>query len=252
MARALKALARFKMLCQTIRVGEVLVLATAAARDAQNGPEFLARAEDIVGRKVELLSGAREAELSSLGVISGFHEPDGVVGDLGGGSLELVEVTGLVAGQGVTLPLGGLTLQDLSDDSPKKAQRMVREALPARAAARGAEGAHLLRGRRHLAQPRPPAHGRAGLSAARHARLPDRPRRRARLPRDGRAHSVVGVEGDRRRLRRPPAAARLWSHRARGDHSARQARERDDLGAGRAGGPALRAARRRAQGRRPR
>lgn len=128
--RALKALARFKALCQTIRVGEILVLATAAARDAQNGPGFLERAEGIVGRPIELLSGAREAELSSLGVISGFHEADGVVGDLGGGSLELVDVRGLKADQGVTLPLGGLTLQDLSDDSPKKAQRIVREALP--------------------------------------------------------------------------------------------------------------------------
>ncbi|WP_029030839.1 exopolyphosphatase [Salinarimonas rosea] len=129
-ARALKALARFKVLCETIRVGEILVLATAAARDAQNGPDFLARAEEIVGRPIELLSGAREAELSSLGVISGFHEADGIVGDLGGGSLELVDVAGLEAGQGVTLPLGGLTLQDLSDDSPRKARRLVREALP--------------------------------------------------------------------------------------------------------------------------
>lgn len=128
--RALKALARFKLLCQTIRVVDVLVLATAAARDAQNGADFLSRAEEIVGRKVELLSGAREAELSSLGVISSFHEADGIVGDLGGGSLELVEVTGRAAGSGITLPLGGLTLQDLSDDSPKKAQRLVREALP--------------------------------------------------------------------------------------------------------------------------
>lgn len=129
-ARALKALARFKILCETIRVGETLVLATAAARDAQNGPDFLARAEEIVGRPIELLSGAREAQLSALGVLSGFHRPDGVVGDLGGGSLELVEVEGTTIGQGVTLPLGGLALQDLSDGSPKKAQRLVREALP--------------------------------------------------------------------------------------------------------------------------
>lgn len=128
--RALKALARFRLLCQTIRVGEVLVLATAAARDAQNGPEFLGQVEEILGRPVELLSGAREAELSSLGVVSSFHEADGVVGDLGGGSLELVEVLGMKAEPGITLPLGGLTLQDLSDDSPRKARRLVREALP--------------------------------------------------------------------------------------------------------------------------
>ena len=79
-ARALRALGRFKALCATIKVGKVHVLATAAARDAQNGPDFLAEAEGILGQEIELLSGAREAELSALGVISGFHEPDGIVG----------------------------------------------------------------------------------------------------------------------------------------------------------------------------
>ena len=70
--------------------------------------------------------GARP-ELSALGVISGFHAPDGVVGDLGGGSLELVDVRGTVVGQGVTMPLGGLALQDLSGGSVKKAAKIVRE-----------------------------------------------------------------------------------------------------------------------------
>jgi exopolyphosphatase/guanosine-5'-triphosphate,3'-diphosphate pyrophosphatase len=128
-ARALRALARFKALCQTIRVGEIRVLATAAARDAHNGQAFLDEAELIIGQPIELLSGAREAELSALGVISGFYQPDGVVGDLGGGSLELVDVQGTRAGEGMTLPLGGLALQDLSGNSPRKAQRLVREAL---------------------------------------------------------------------------------------------------------------------------
>lgn len=127
--RALKALARFRVLCRTVGVGEVRVLATAAARDAANGPAFLEAAAAACGREVELLSGAREAELSALGVISGFHAPDGVVGDLGGGSLELVDVAGRAAGRGVTFPLGGLALQDLSGGSFKKAQKIAREAL---------------------------------------------------------------------------------------------------------------------------
>jgi exopolyphosphatase/guanosine-5'-triphosphate,3'-diphosphate pyrophosphatase len=62
-------------------------------------------------------------------VISGFHQPDGIVGDLGGGSLELVDVAGDDVGRGMTLRLGGLALQDLSGNSPKKARRIVREAL---------------------------------------------------------------------------------------------------------------------------
>jgi exopolyphosphatase/guanosine-5'-triphosphate,3'-diphosphate pyrophosphatase len=126
-ARALTALARFRVLCDTMRVGQVFVLATAAARDAENGPDFLRAAESACGQEIQLLSGRREAELSALGVVSGFHAPDGVVGDLGGGSLELVDVRGAVVGQGVTMPLGGLALQDLSGGSVKKAGKIVRE-----------------------------------------------------------------------------------------------------------------------------
>ncbi|MCJ2080108.1 exopolyphosphatase [Methylobacterium sp. J-090] len=127
--RALIALARFRVLCETMQVARVFVLATAAARDARNGPEFLAAAEAACGHPIELLSGRREAELSALGVISGFHAPDGVVGDLGGGSLELVDVRGATVGTGVTMPLGGLALQDLSGNSPRKAIKIVREHL---------------------------------------------------------------------------------------------------------------------------
>lgn len=129
-ARALAALARFRVLCELMRVGQMFVLATAAARDAANGPDFLCAAAAACGQEIQLLSGRREAELSALGVISGFHAPDGVVGDLGGGSLELVDVRGTVVGQGVTMPLGGLALQDLSGGSIKKAAKIVREHMP--------------------------------------------------------------------------------------------------------------------------
>jgi exopolyphosphatase/guanosine-5'-triphosphate,3'-diphosphate pyrophosphatase len=128
-ARALKALARFRVLCDTMNVGEVGVLATAAARDAANGQAFLEAASDACGYEIELLSGSREAQLAALGVVSGFFRPDGVVGDLGGGSLELTELNGNEIGIGTTLPLGSLTLQDLSGGSVKKARRIAREAL---------------------------------------------------------------------------------------------------------------------------
>ncbi len=127
--RALQALVRFRVLCDTMGVAETFVLATAAARDAVNGPAFIEAAERACGSRIELLPGHREAELSALGVVSGFHRPDGIVGDMGGGSLELVDVQGARVGEGITLPLGGLALQDLSGNSPKKAQKIVREAL---------------------------------------------------------------------------------------------------------------------------
>lgn len=127
--RALRALARFRVLCDTMRVSDVFVLATAAARDATNGPAFLEAAEQACGHPISLLSGAEEARVSALGVVAGFYEPDGLAGDMGGGSLELVDVKGSTVGQGVTMPLGGLALQDVSGGSLKKAQKIVRAAL---------------------------------------------------------------------------------------------------------------------------
>jgi exopolyphosphatase/guanosine-5'-triphosphate,3'-diphosphate pyrophosphatase len=110
-------------------VAQLWAIATAACRDAKNGKAFVAEAEAICATKIDILSGKREAELSALGVVSGFHAPDGIVGDLGGGSLELTEVQGQRVKAGVTLPLGGLALQDISSKSVKKAEKIVRSAL---------------------------------------------------------------------------------------------------------------------------
>ena len=108
--KALEALKRFRALCDTMQVQRLWVLATAACRDARNGKDFIAAAEQICRTKIDVISGQREAELTALGVVSGFHRPDGIVGDLGGGSLELVDVHGSRIKPGTTLPLGGLAL----------------------------------------------------------------------------------------------------------------------------------------------
>jgi exopolyphosphatase/guanosine-5'-triphosphate,3'-diphosphate pyrophosphatase len=128
-AKALTSLRRFRALCKVMKVGRVFAIATAACRDATNGPDFIAKAERICGVKIEILSGPREAKLSAFGVISGIHKPDGIVGDLGGGSLELVDVRGNRVRSGVTLPLGSLALQDLSHKSLKRAERIVKTEL---------------------------------------------------------------------------------------------------------------------------
>ncbi|MBI3700692.1 MAG: exopolyphosphatase [Afipia sp.] len=123
--KALAALKRFKALCKIMRIEDVHAIATAACRDATNGPEFIAKAERICGCSIEILSGAREAKLSALGVTSGVYKADGIVGDLGGGSLELVDVRGHRIRNGLTLPLGGLALQDSAQKSLKKAEKIV-------------------------------------------------------------------------------------------------------------------------------
>jgi exopolyphosphatase/guanosine-5'-triphosphate,3'-diphosphate pyrophosphatase len=127
--KALAALRRFRVLCDRLEVAELLGIATAACRDATNGPAFIAEAERVCRIKIEVASGKREAELSALGVVSGFHRPDGIVGDLGGGSLELTDIRGHRVRPGVTLPLGGLALQDISSKSLKKAEKVVKKEL---------------------------------------------------------------------------------------------------------------------------
>ena len=124
--KALMALRRFHALCKVQNVGRVHAIATAACRDASNGPDFIAKAERICGVPIKILSGPREAKLSALGVVSGIHNPDGIVGDLGGGSLELIDVRGNRVHSGVTLPLGSLALQDASRKSLKRAERIVK------------------------------------------------------------------------------------------------------------------------------
>ena len=117
-ASALEALRRFRALARQAGATKIYTIATAAAREAENGPDFIARAEAILGEHIQILSGKEEAYYSALGIISGFHDPDGIAGDLGGGSLELVDVHGdnlaKAIGSGITLPLGGLRLQDMS------------------------------------------------------------------------------------------------------------------------------------------
>ncbi|HVX79400.1 MAG TPA: exopolyphosphatase [Bradyrhizobium sp.] len=124
--KALTALKRFHALCRVQKVGRIHAIATAACRDASNGPDFITKAERIIGVSIKILSGPREAKLSALGVVSGVHNPDGIVGDLGGGSLELIDVRGNRVHSGVTLPLGSLALQDTSHKSLKRAERIVK------------------------------------------------------------------------------------------------------------------------------
>jgi exopolyphosphatase/guanosine-5'-triphosphate,3'-diphosphate pyrophosphatase len=124
---ALTALVRFRALCDTLHVRKIWAIATAACRDARNGAAFIGKAERICRTPIKILSGKREAQLTALGVISGIHRPDGIVGDLGGGSLELVDVHGSRVRGGVTLPLGGLALQDIAGRSLRKAEKVVED-----------------------------------------------------------------------------------------------------------------------------
>jgi exopolyphosphatase/guanosine-5'-triphosphate,3'-diphosphate pyrophosphatase len=127
--KALRALQRFTTLARLMAVKELDVIATAATRDAVNGADFIKAAEAICGAPISVLSGAEEGRFAALGVLAGFQQPDGVAGDLGGGSLELTEVTGREVGAGESLKLGSLGLQATSGGSLSAAEEMIRAAL---------------------------------------------------------------------------------------------------------------------------
>jgi exopolyphosphatase/guanosine-5'-triphosphate,3'-diphosphate pyrophosphatase len=112
MKRGLTALARFNQLCREMDVDEVRCVATAAVREASNGPLFMRRATDL-GLAIRLLSGEEEAQAAAYGVLSAIPDADGIVGDLGGGSLELVRVSGGKVRESVSLPLGVLRIPEI-------------------------------------------------------------------------------------------------------------------------------------------
>ncbi|MDP8994140.1 MAG: Ppx/GppA family phosphatase, partial [Pseudomonadota bacterium] len=110
--RALAGLARYRLLMEQMGVVRRRVVATAAVRDASNAGVFLDRVRAI-GLAPEVLSGEEEGVMAGLGVISSIPEADGVVGDLGGGSLELVDVAAGEVRRSASLPLGVLRLGGL-------------------------------------------------------------------------------------------------------------------------------------------
>lgn len=127
--RALRALTRFAAVMRQLQVEETQVVATAAVRDATDGAEFMAEAVEILGKPVRLLSGEEEAEYAALGVLSGIPDADGIVGDLGGGSLELVDIRNGRLGRKVTLPLGPLRLKGQTFSSLRAQTDYVDEVL---------------------------------------------------------------------------------------------------------------------------
>lgn len=131
---AMRGLRRFVLLLEDLGVSEVQTVATAASRDAINGPEFIAAVEDL-GLAPRVISGEEEARLSAHAVLGAFPGAKGVVADLGGGSLELVNIAEEDTGPPVSLPLGTLRLAEFR----AKARSTMRERLEKKIARSGWE-----------------------------------------------------------------------------------------------------------------
>ncbi|MDB5464615.1 MAG: exopolyphosphatase [Phenylobacterium sp.] len=126
---ALTAIRRFRALLDGWRAEDVTAAATAAVREAADGPAFLKRVRDQTGLVVRVLTGEEEARYAALGVIAGQPDAEGVVGDLGGSSLELVLLNGAGPEEGATLPLGPFALGAPRPLDIDRTRRVIESAL---------------------------------------------------------------------------------------------------------------------------
>lgn len=132
---ALAGLKRYRRILSDLHVGEIDVIATAAARIASNGEALLSQVREC-GFEPRLLSGEEEARTSAMGVIGAFPGAKGVVADLGGGSIELIEIGEGQAAHGISLPFGSLMLAEMRAAGSDQFKRKIGKAL------QGADWAH--------------------------------------------------------------------------------------------------------------
>jgi exopolyphosphatase/guanosine-5'-triphosphate,3'-diphosphate pyrophosphatase len=123
-------LPRFAAAARALGCRRVRAVATAAVRDALDGPVFIARARQLTDFDIEIVAGEEEARLSALGLVSALPDADGAMGDLGGGSLELVRLDAGALGPQATLPLGALRLTE-AERQGEGISKLVKDTLAA-------------------------------------------------------------------------------------------------------------------------
>src|SRR5262245_16306544 len=126
MGQAVTVLHRYDAVARAMGAGPMEILATAAVRDARNGGDFVAGLRTrLPGVAIRVLSGLEEAELSAMGVLCGIPTADGVLADVGGGSLELVRLNRGTRGVSHTLGLGAIRLAERAAGDPVRARAIA-------------------------------------------------------------------------------------------------------------------------------
>lgn len=124
--QALAALKRFRTVLDAMPGAQIFTAATAAVREAEDGAAFLRQVDRETRLKLRLLSGEEEARYSAMGVLAGLPHAEGVVGDLGGASLELTRLDAAGARDAVSLPLGPFAVAGgASTFNPEKVKAWV-------------------------------------------------------------------------------------------------------------------------------
>ena len=115
MVQALTVMHRYYAIAQAMGAEPFEVLATAAVRDAENGPEFVeALRQRMPNVPFNILSGMEEASFSADGLLCGIPSADGILADIGGGSLEVVQLINGTRGSSQSLKLGIIRLAERS------------------------------------------------------------------------------------------------------------------------------------------
>ena len=127
-AVALAGLERFAVLLDGMDLASLRVVATAAVREAADGVEFI-EAVRALGLPAEILSGEDEAVGSGQGVLAAMPHANGLVADMGGGSLELVRVAGDAVLQRASLRLGTMRVAEIRAGGHGKLRRQVQTEL---------------------------------------------------------------------------------------------------------------------------
>lgn len=113
----LSALKRFKRIAEAQNLSHIIIGATAALRDASDALDFIKHVKEETGFDISPVSGAEEARLTAKGVIAALPTAKGIAADLGGASLELIEIDNGVVMAGQTYPIGPFKMlgNDLSE-----------------------------------------------------------------------------------------------------------------------------------------
>jgi exopolyphosphatase/guanosine-5'-triphosphate,3'-diphosphate pyrophosphatase len=133
-ARTLAAARRYRAIADAMGVERIDTIATEAVRRASNGPALVDSIAEQTGLAVRVLSGDEEAHFAALGVIAGFYRPVGLIGDMGGGSLEVADIDDdRVGDRRVSLSLGALPVRALLEGTAarERVDALLHEGLPA-------------------------------------------------------------------------------------------------------------------------
>ncbi|SEK73891.1 exopolyphosphatase / guanosine-5'-triphosphate,3'-diphosphate pyrophosphatase [Roseivivax marinus] len=136
--RALSAMRRFALLADGLGAAPLSCVATAAVREAEDGPDFCDEVLRETGVKVHVIDGDEEARLSAQGVLLGWPGSYGLVCDIGGSSMELAEISGGKVGKRLTSPLGPLRLMDI-EGGKKAREKHIKDVMTGLAKTMGAQ-----------------------------------------------------------------------------------------------------------------